>query len=61
MREQPKAVGAKGNPRRRGAPIVGYEKLTQITLDEVGIDKNLAHRARKLARMTPEEFEALFY
>lgn len=28
------------------------------TLDEIGIDKNLAKQARKLARMEDSEFEA---
>jgi hypothetical protein len=34
---------------------LGYEK-TQVTLAQAGIDKNLAHRARSLARMSEEAF-----
>ena len=62
MREQPKAEGT----RRQlvGPGVIGEVSRTvpmdikkPITLLEAGIDTNLAKRARKLARMTPEQFE----
>jgi hypothetical protein len=53
------AKGARGNPAGRGAKIVrDSEKPAQPTLSDAGIDKNLAHRARKAARMSEGEFEA---
>lgn len=45
------ATGAKGNPNGQGAPIVRVaEEPAQITLAEVGIDKNLAVWARTYPR-----------
>ena len=56
MEAQPKANGAKGI-----GPIAGYGKTRNQddtpTLAQAGIDKNLAHRARKYARMGEDEFE----
>jgi hypothetical protein len=50
MAEQPKATGAREPGTNRGMTRV-IEKPTSYS--EAGIDKNLAHRARTLARMTP--------
>jgi hypothetical protein len=44
---RPREIGLRENPISSGPP----------TLAEAGIDKNLAHRARKLAAMSPERFE----
>lgn len=50
--------GAMGNPGGRGAAIVRDENgPAQPTLAEVGIDKHLADRARKMAAMPEERFE----
>ena len=44
--DTPKAKGARGNPKGRGAKIVrGSENPTQ-SLAAQGVDKNLAKRAR---------------
>lgn len=48
--------GAQGNPGGQGAPIVRVaEEPAQITLAQVGIDKNLADRARKAAATPSSE------
>jgi hypothetical protein len=54
------AVGARGNPGGQGAPIVRDENgpAQPVTLADAGIDKHLADRARKLAAIPDEQFEA---
>ena len=37
----------------------GLSKNPRITLAEIGVDKNLAHEARKFAALPEEKFEAL--
>jgi protein gp37 len=43
-----------GRPRNTGSPA---DPVAKATLEEVGIDKHLADRARKLARVPTDEFE----
>ena len=49
------------SPKGIGTRAPGYKKTrtadAPITLAEAGIDKNLAHRARKLAKLSPKEFD----
>ena len=53
MAAQKAAGGARvGRPRKNGLAA------NPITLGEVGIDKNLAHEARRAAALSPEAFEA---
>jgi hypothetical protein len=52
--------GARGNAGGRGNRNVRVKnEPTQPTLADAGIDKNLADRARKLAKMPAPKFEAL--
>ena len=61
--EQKETVGlnegraGKGRPDLGGLEINPPKKDTRPTLAEVGIDKNLADRARKLTKAASEEFE----
>jgi len=62
MAQQPKAPNA-GEQRKQGIlgnqyqpSDTGLEK-THITLNEAGIDKNLAHQARTLHTLSSEQFE----
>ena len=52
------AKGARGNPKGRGAKIVRVARGPTQTLDEQGIDKHLADRARKAAALGEKKFEA---
>ena len=51
------AKGARGNPGGRGAKIVRGIQSPAQTLEELGVDKDLAKAARKLAAMSEEQFE----
>jgi hypothetical protein len=51
MAEMPKSEGA------RGSHIKGARVDDKPALGSLGIDKNLAHQARKLAAMSQDEFE----
>lgn len=45
---------------KAGRPAkIGLSKNPNITLSEIGVDKNLAHQARKFAAMPEDKFEAL--
>jgi N6-adenosine-specific RNA methylase IME4 len=52
------AKGAAGNPGGRGAKIVRVAERPAQTLGDQGVDKHLADKARKLAAMPEEKFEA---
>lgn len=56
------ATGSRGTIRGRdpsgGVLKTPLDKLPAPTLDEVGIDKNLAKRIRKVEKMSPEQFKA---
>lgn len=54
---QRKIVGM--NEGTKGSPVKGARVSDKPTLAEAGIDKNLAHRARTFAAMTPTAFEGL--
>jgi len=56
MEAQRKMVGLSegGRPTK-----TGLSKNTVITLAEIGVDKNLAHQARKFAALPEAKFEAL--
>jgi hypothetical protein len=56
MAVQPKAKGAREPGWRRG--FAKDPREAPITLAEAGIDKNLAHRARKARALEPEALEA---
>jgi hypothetical protein len=59
MADQPKAPAGRPPKEEIGFsenPIFSPEK--SMTLADAGIDKNLAHRARTAASMSPEQFEA---
>jgi hypothetical protein len=55
MAEQPKAKGAREPNTNRGTT---RDRPKPASLTEQGIDKNLAHRARKAAAMPEEKYEA---
>jgi hypothetical protein len=59
MIEQPKAKGGTepGVGRRGNAGLQETRIDAPITLAQAGIDKNLAHRARKAAALSEEQFE----
>jgi hypothetical protein len=57
MAEQPKAKPSGSNQHRK-VDRVSEKPDAPVTLDQVGIDKNLASRARKAAALPPEKFEA---
>lgn len=61
MKEQAKTVGkAKGGDKGGKRPKAGLRKNpanAPPTLTEAGIDKNLAHRGRKAAKLSTKEFE----
>jgi N6-adenosine-specific RNA methylase IME4 len=56
MEAQPKAKGAREPGTNRGTTRVAEKPAS---LDDAGIDKNLANRARKAAAMSEEDFETL--
>lgn len=63
MKKQDETVGLNTGTRGKGRPKIGGVPETppkddRPTLVEAGIDKNLAKRARKAARMTEKEFDA---
>lgn len=53
MEQQPKSEGT------RGSKVKGARVDEKPTLSDAGIDKNLAHRARRLNGLSPDEFEDL--
>ena len=61
MAAQAKTFGKAKPPSGKGQrkTTVGLRRNPTVppTLAEAGIDKNLAHRARKLAKLTPKEFD----
>jgi hypothetical protein len=54
MQEQKETVGL----NKGGRPKTGFSKTRLPTLAGAGVDKNLAHRARRQAAKSEEEFEA---
>lgn len=53
------AKGARGNPRGRGAKIVQVANGPTQTLEQRGVDKHLADRARKMAALPEANFESV--
>jgi hypothetical protein len=50
---------AVGLPEAGRPTKTGLSKNPAITLAEIGVDKNLAHQARKFAALPGDKFEAL--
>jgi hypothetical protein len=57
MADMPKAEGAKGLGRNQYEVRV-FREPAPPTFASLGIDKNLAHRARKKSKLSEEAFEA---
>lgn len=59
MEEQPKAQPSDYSGNQYTGKLVRVSGKPKPTLASAGIDKNLAHRARTLAKMADKEFEQL--